>query len=518
MRCVSCAAENPDEHRFCSSCGQPLGQRCAGCGQELSASAGFCGHCGRASPASRAGLTTMPERRQTTILFCDLVGSTVLSNSMDPEELRQLIMAYHELAEAVIAEHQGFVAQYLGDGILAYFGYPQAKENDAERAVRAGLALVERARSAQQPGMDQLALRVGIATGLVVVGDITSRHTVEREIAVGSTPNLAARLQQIAAPGTVLISPTTKNLVGGHFEYEDLGLTHLRGFRQEIHLWRAVGEITGASRFEAHHSGAAIAPVIGRAEELATISRIREQVRSGHGHLLCVSGEAGIGKSRLLQAITDQEESTSFTVVRCQCDPHFQNTPLYPVVRLIERAAGVQRNEPIDDQLDRLQAWVRGDMGDASVRYLASLLSIDYSGRYAPLEESAELQREKTLGMILSQLLALAADGPVMILLEDAHWADPTSVKLLADIGAAIEQQPVLILVTGRPEFVPPWQDLRHATQLELAPLGPEDSTGVMRAVSGGRYCRRARETPSTSRSSRRRLSRHALRTARICS
>jgi class 3 adenylate cyclase len=413
------------------------------------------------------------ERRQLTVMFCDLVGSTALSARLDPEDLRAVIGAYHRCVAAGIERGGGFVAKYMGDGVLAYFGYPLADEHDAERAVRAGLALVEAVAApgrpparacpvldtgAGVPGVDAvverpLQVRIGIATGLVVVGDLIGEGEARERGVVGETPNLAARLQALAEPGTVVIAPSTRRLTGGLFDYEDLGATEIKGLAVPVLASRVLRESGAESRFEALRATAT--PLIGRDEELELLERRWQQAKTGEGCVVLISGEPGIGKSRLAQTLVDRLAGESLTRLRSFCSPHHQDSALYPTITQLERAAGFRRQDSADQRLDKLEAVLAqatNDLGEAAP-LLAALLSIPTGERYPPLDLTPQRQKERTLRALPAQVDGLAARTPVLMLFEDAHWSDPTSLELYDLIIDRVPALRVLLIITFRPEF-----------------------------------------------------------------
>src|SRR5215472_3648349 len=361
------------------------------------------------------------ERRQLTVMFCDLVGSTVLSARLDPEDLRAVIGAYHRCVAAVIEGTGGFVAKYMGDGVLAYFGYPRADEHDAERAVRAGLQLVEAVAGLDTVPGAPLQVRVGIGTGLVVVGDLIGQGAAQEQAVVGETPNLAARLQALAKPGTVVIAPSTSRLTGGLFDYDDLGPVEIKGLAALVEASRVLCESGAESRFEALR--AARTPLVGRDEELPLLQRRWRQARAGEGCVVLVSGEPGIGKSRLAQTLVEQLSGEPHTRLRLFCSPHHQESALYPTITQLERAAGFRREDTADQRLDKLEAVLRqaaSDLGEAAP-LIAALLSLPTSERYPPLDLTPQKQKEKTLQALVAQVEGLAARQPVLMLVEDAH-------------------------------------------------------------------------------------------------
>src|SRR5215472_2128120 len=361
MRCPSCMAENAASRRFCGECGASLPLPCPACGFENEPTARFCGGCGKrvAEAATPAPPASPPppridtaERRQLTVMFCDLVGSTALSARMDPEDLREVISAYQKCVAETVGCFDGFVAKYMGDGVLIYFGYPQAHEDDAERAVRAGLAVIEAV--GRLPARQDLSVRLGIATGLAVVGDLIGEGAAQERGVVGETPNLAARLQGLAAPNTLIIGEATRRQIGGLFDLEDLGPQQLAGFVDTQPAWRVLGESGEVSRFEALRSGET--PLVGRDEEVDLLLRRWEQAKSGEGRVVLISGEPGIGKSRLTAALSEQIGSEPHTRLRYFCSPHRQDSALYPFIAQLERAAGFARDDTVEVTLGKLRA------------------------------------------------------------------------------------------------------------------------------------------------------------------
>jgi class 3 adenylate cyclase len=383
-----------------------------------------------AVPAPVSATAPEAERRSVTVWFCDLVGSTALSARLDPEDLRAVIGAYHRSAAAVIERTGGFVAKYMGDGVLAYFGYPRADEHDAERAVRAGLALVEAVAGIETAAGEPLQVRIGIATGLVVVGDLIGQGAAQEQAVVGETPNLAARLQALAEPGMVVIAPSTRRLTGGLFDYQDLGAIEIKGLAVPVEAARVVRESGAESRFEALR--AARTPLVDRDEELGLLRRRWQQAKTGEGCIVLISGEPGIGKSRLAQALVEWIAGEPYTRLRTFCSPHHQDHALYPTITQLERAAGYRREDTVDQRLDKLEAVLAqatNDLGEAAP-VLAALLSLPTGERYPPLNLTPQKQKEKTLQALVAQVSGLAARQPLLMLFEDAHWSDPTSLEL----------------------------------------------------------------------------------------
>ncbi|WP_426441987.1 AAA family ATPase [Bradyrhizobium genosp. P] len=408
------------------------------------------------------------ERRQLTIMFCDLVGSTALSTRLDPEDLREIIGSYQSCCADIITGTKGFVARYMGDGVLAYFGYPQAHEHDAERAVRAGLALIEAVPKLASPVSGPLQVRVGIATGLVVVGDLISAGLAEEQAVIGETPNLAARLQTMAEPGTVVISSSTRRLTGGLFDYSELGTFPLKGFDEPVKVWQALGVSPTESRFEALRTSAL--PLVNRHEELDQLIQRWDGVQRGEGSVVLLSGEAGIGKSRIAQTLLEQLSSEPHMVVRQFGSPYHQDTALYPVITQLERTAGFRRDDRDEQRLAKLESTLvtaPGSRGE-TVSLFAGLLSIPGGGRYAALDLTPQKRKERTLQALLAQLEGLATRQPLLFLMEDMHWVDPTSLELFGQIVDRAPALPLLAIATFRPDFVPPWAGRPQVTTIGL--------------------------------------------------
>jgi predicted ATPase/class 3 adenylate cyclase/DNA-binding winged helix-turn-helix (wHTH) protein len=431
-------------------------------------------------------LSPGPERRQLTLLFCDLIGSAALSEQMDPEDFGSVIRIYLEHCAAAITRCGGHVANYIGDGVLAYFGYPYAREDAAERAVRAGLAVVQ-ATSDLKPDPDlALQLRAGIATGLVVNDQVGG--SAQGQVMVGKPLNLATRLAAIAEPGTVVIADSTRRLVGELFALEELDNRPLKGFTAPVQAWRVTGEGTAESPFQALR-GARLTPLVGRGQELSLLLDRWEQAQEGEGQVVLLAGEPGIGKSRLVQAVRDRLADEPHIHAGYYCSSHRRDSPLRPVIAQLERAANFSRGDDHGQKLAKLEVLLaRGSEDVARVAPLiASLLSIPSGGRYPPRAMSPQLQRERILAALVDQLAGLAAHLPVLLVWEDAHWADPTSLELLGLAIDRLQSLPVLALVTFRPEFAPPWPGHTHVTSLTLNRLGRRRCARLVAGLTGGR-------------------------------
>ena len=418
------------------------------------------------------------ERRQVTVMFCDLVGSTALSARMDPEDLREVIAAYHRCAAEIVRRFGGFVAQYLGDGVLVYFGYPQAHEDDAERAVRAGLELIGELGELRTHA--SLQARVGIATGLVVVGDLMdSGSAMERGI-VGETPNLAARLQGIAEPDALVIAEGTRKLLGNLFELVDLGARDLKGIAGPVRAWAVMRASSIESRFDALH-GADLTALVGRGEESELLLRRWTRAKNGEGQVVLLSGEAGIGKSRLTAALLERLAGEPHTRLRYFCSPQHSDSALYPIIRQMEGAAGLAHDNSPQARLDKLDALLAQTSTSAEDSALfAEMLSLANDGRYPVVELTPQQRRQRTLEALTAQIKALTRASPVLMIFEDAHWIDPTSLESLGRAVDQIRTMRVLLSVTFRPEFDPPWIGRPYVTALTINRLDQRDTDAMI--------------------------------------
>ena len=425
------------------------------------------------------------ERRQVTVMFSDLVGSTALSARMDPEDLREVIFAYQKCVAETVQRFGGFVAKYMGDGVLVYFGYPQAHEDDAERAVRAGLKLIAAVGALR--AASPLQTRVGIATGLVVVGDLIGSGEAQERGIVGETPNVAARLQGIAEPNTVAIAESTRKLVGNLFDLQDLGAQNLKGIGAPVRAWAALRPASVESRFEALRGGGLTA-LVGREEELELLLRRWSRAKSCEGQVVLLCGEPGIGKSRLTAALLETIASEPHTRLRYFCSPQRTDSAFYPIIGQMERAAGFTYDDPLEaklGKLDRVLAQTSTSVEDAAL--FADMLSLANDGRYPTLDLAPEQRRQGTLQALVSQMEVLAGQSPVLMIFEDAHWSDPTSLEAFGRVIDLIAGLRVLLLVTFRLEFAPPWIGQPHVTAVTLNRLPRRDIDAMIDGVLGNK-------------------------------
>ncbi len=491
MHCTNCAAEVPEQRKFCGQCGAAVVRRCLTCGAANPALNKFCGDCGTrlrvdspaAAPTARDARPI--ERRQLTVLFCDLVGSTALSARLDPEDFGAIIADYRRCITETVASFDGFVARHHGDGAVAYFGYPHAHEDDAERAVHASLALVQAV--ATLPAKEKLSARVGVATGVALVGDMSESAISEEHGILGDTPNLAARLQSLAQPGAVIISDRTKTIAGPQFEYLDLGKVEFKGFVKPVAAWQVAGKTAVTSRSHALQSSDLL-PLIGRDEEIELLLRRWERAKSGEGQVVLLSGEAGIGKSRLTIALLEQLAREPHIRLRFFCSPQHTDSPLYPVIGEMLRAAGFAHDDSQQAKMDKLDALLaQSSTPSEDAALFAEMLSLPNDGRYPPVEVEPQLRRQKTLKALGSQIEVLVRINPVLMIFEDAHWADPTSLELFARAVDWAVSHRLLLLVTFRPEFSPPGIGRPHVTELTLHRLAPRDINFLIERIVGNR-------------------------------
>jgi class 3 adenylate cyclase/predicted ATPase len=501
MRCASCGSTNPDGAKFCIECGAPLKKRCPACGVENLPQAKFCADCGTSLATTQGAQTTTPEvteaatpvdvqrqegeRRQLTVMFCDLVGSTALSGELDPEEWRSVVRDYQAACAAVIRRFEGDIAQFLGDGLLVYFGYPQAHEDDVQRAVRAGLEIITALQNPLATGAREIQVRIGIHTGLVVVGEIGDSGKRE-QLALGETPNVAARLQGLAEPNTVVISAASHRLVVGSFDFRDLGSHSLKGLSVPLQVYQVTGKSGVRSRLEAANVSG-LTPLVGREEEVAFLGRRWEQVMAGQGQVVLLSGEPGIGKSRLVRALTERLTGEAHVRIEWRCSPFDQNSAFHPVIEHLRQLLDFGRDDAPEERLGKLEGML-GQYGFTLPDVLplfAVLLSLPLLERYPPLTLTPERQKQKTLEALVVWLRKEAQRQPALLIVEDLHWVDPSTLELLGLLIEQLATVPVALMLTFRPDFHPPWPMLSHLTHLTLSRLARPQVEAMVERISG---------------------------------
>lgn len=472
--CPSCGKRNQPGAKFCSECGAGLTARPEASPRRRVS----------ASPMTTARAEASGERRQLTIMFCDLVGSTTLASRLDPEDMREVIGACLRMVTDVVKSLGGYAARYVGDGALIYFGYPQAHEDDAERAIQAGLQIIEEASALMLLEGFRPQFRVGVATGLVVVGDIVRAGAAGESDVAGETPHLAARLQTLAEPNTVVISHSTRQLAGELFAYRDLGAVALKGFAEPVQAFQVLGTTGAESRFEALRQSRQ-SPLVGRGEELQILERHWQQACEGQGQVVLLSGEAGIGKSRLTAMLSERAARQPHTRVRYYCSWHQQGSPFQPFITQLERAAQIVRDDSAARKLEKLQKVLTpGASPEEDLLLLADLLSVPLEERGSRLDLAPKRLRDKTMEALLRQAELLAAQRPLLMVFEDVHWIDPSSLDLLNLAIQRVPKLPILLIVTFRPEFQPPWSG-PNAVALQLLPLTHDDSAALVQASAG---------------------------------
>ena len=491
MRCVGCGRENRRERRFCAGCGASLTIACASCEFVNEPRDEFCGGCGRPLPSAAPGatpvapgsltLTRAAERRQLTVLFCDLVGSTELSARLDPEELREVVRAYQAASGEAVRRYDGYVAQYLGDGLLVYFGYPVAHEDDAKRAVRAALGIVQAIRELNERDSVRLAVRVGIHTGPVVVGEMGDRR---EQLALGETPNVAARLQSLAEPGCVVISGASLKLVQRAFACQDLGLHAIKGIAAPVAAHRVLGEI-GAAQHAAPPTP--LGRLVGRDPQVALLLGHWESAARGFGQAVLIKGEPGIGKSRLLETVRERASGTPHTRLAASCSPYHQTSPMYAVTQLLCDAAALRADDPPAVRFRGLTDWVTALAlpHDEALPLLVSLLGLPAELHPMP-DWTPQRIKQKTLESVLLALRTLARRQPLLLVVEDLHWVDASTLELLTLLVEEVATTPILALFTARTEFTASWAARAHTSQLMLDRLPPGDAEAIVLRVAGG--------------------------------
>jgi class 3 adenylate cyclase/predicted ATPase len=431
----------------------------------------------------------VPERRQLTVMFCDLVGSTEMSTRLDPEDMRDIIRAFQDVCSGAVARYDGFLARFMGDGVLAYFGFPRAHEEDAERAIRSGLDIVGAVGKLETPARRKLAVRVGIATGIVVVGDLIGQGAAQEQDVIGETPNLAARLQALADPGTVVIAESTKRLVGRTFELESLGIQVLKGFGTPVPVWSVLRDARNSTRFEALR-WQGLSPLVNREVETTLLQDRWRRARDGEGgQVVLVTGEAGIGKSRIVAALAEHVTASPHIAISYQCSPHHVNEALHPILSEIRRAAGMVSDESDSTKLEKLEAMIARNALEAGeiAPLLAVALSIPTGDRYPPMDWTPAERKERTTAALIVLFAARSHRAPALALLEDAHWIDPTSLDVFGRLMKQLPGLNALLVVTARPEFTPTWGARENSSVLQINRLARAESIAVLQRVAGGK-------------------------------
>jgi class 3 adenylate cyclase/tetratricopeptide (TPR) repeat protein len=492
MRCSKCSAENPEGLKFCNHCGAPFGQRCPKCGFDNACAARFCGDCGASlDSASIRGETephesTTGERRHLTVLFCDLVDSTRIAAQLDPEEWRETVASYQRAAAEAITRFGGHVAKYLGDGVMAFFGYPQAHDNDAERAARAGLAILDSiAKLNEQAGRPRLAARVGIHSGTVVVGAGASK---EADV-FGDAPNIAARVQEVAAADTIVITDDTHRLLAGLFVVQGLETPALKGVERSLQLHRVIQPSGVRGRMQAAAATRGLTPFVGREDEVRLLMSRWERAFEGEGQVALIIGEAGIGKSRLVQRFQELIAGTAHTSIEVAAAPFFQNTPFYPVVEMLKRELGSRGNESSEENLALLESRLEsaGLKPLEAIPLIAPLLALPLPAKYPPSALLPEQQRRRLLATLVEWVLGAARAQPTVIATEDLHWADPSTLELIQQLVEQGAMARLLLLYTARPEFRPQWPLRAHHAHIVLNRLSSRDVRTMVQEVAARR-------------------------------
>src|SRR5229473_2642603 len=492
MRCSKCGTENASDRKFCGECGAQLWLRCPKCGKENGPPFRFCGECGAAlvdaarttvAEATPTAVSAAGERRHLTVLFCDLVGSTALAGQLDPEEWRETVGGYHRAAAEAITRFGGHVAKYLGDGVMAFFGYPEAHDNDAERAARAGLAILDTiAKLNEQSERRKLSARVGIDSGAVVVGAGAGKETD----VFGDAPNIAARVEAAAEPGTVMITDAVHRLVSGLFVVEDRGAQPLKGIERPTQLYRVIQPSGMRGRLEAGAAARGLTPFVGREDELRSLANRWERALEGEGQVALIIGEAGIGKSRLVQRFHEQIKGTPHTWVEAVAAPFYQNTPFYPVSEMLRWLTAADGSEPADERIAQLESGLTtaGLKPAETIQLIAPLLNLPLTEKYPPSSLSPEQQRRRLLATLVEWVLGAARVQPLVIEIEDLHWTDPSTLELIQLLVEQGARSRLLLLYTARPEFHPQWPLRSHHTQITLNRLNARNVREMIAQVA----------------------------------
>lgn len=488
MICSRCESENPASFRFCNSCGAQLGQACPTCGFENPAQSKFCGGCGAGLQEIRAG-DARGERRQLTVLFCDMVGATALSQLLDPEDLRELILSYQKVCGDAVLAHEGHVAQYLGDGVVMYFGYPRSHEDEAQRAVRCGLDILKGIDTLRVSGKisrdTSLDVRLGAHTGRVLVGPVGAGDRMD-QIALGDTPNIAARIQSEAEPGTLVVSEVTWKIVEGYVTGKCLGQWQLKGVSEPMRLWLITGESLSRERIEV---ASILTSFIGRKQERSTLEQTWQDSRAGHSRFVLLRGDPGMGKSRLAQLFCDEVQFRVTDLASMRSTPYNSNSPFHPVIELIERRLGLGHVQTSAERLRRVEEGLAGlDLaGPETIVLLTSLLSIPVDDRYAPLDLSPARRRTRTMQLLVDYITAIARAGPALLLVEDLHWTDTSTLEFLELLVTTAPDVPLFGIFTARCEFEVRWAAAPTLRTIELSKFERAEMEAMVRSVALGK-------------------------------
>ncbi len=488
MICTRCGSANAASFRFCSNCGTQLGQACPTCGFENPAESKFCGGCGARLQEVRAE-DARGERRQLTVLFCDMVGATALSQLLDPEDLRELIVSCQEICADAVLAHEGHVAQYLGDGVVMYFGYPRSHEDEAQRAVRCGLDILKGVEAVRDSGRippdTSLDVRLGAHTGRVVVGPVGAGDRRD-QIALGDTPNIAARIQSEAEPGTLVVSDVTWKIVEGYFMGKYLGEWQLKGVSELIRLWLVTGESPSRERIEV---ASILTSFVGRERERSVLEQTWEDSRAGHSRFILLRGDPGMGKSRLAQLFCDEVQFRAADLVGMRSTPYNSNSPFHPVIELIERKFGLDHVQTSAERLERVEEGLAGfELAEPeAIVLLASLLSIPTGDRYAPLDLSPARRRTRTMQLLRDFITAIARAGPALLLVEDLHWTDTSTLEFLELLVTTAPDVPLLGIFTARCEFNVGWAAAPALRTIELSKFQRAEMEAMVRSVALGK-------------------------------
>jgi class 3 adenylate cyclase/tetratricopeptide (TPR) repeat protein len=486
--CIRCGSENAPSFRFCGNCGTQLGQACPACGFQNFAESKFCGGCGARLQEVQAE-DAQGERRQLTVLFCDVVGATALSQLLDPEDLRELIICCQKVCGDAVVAHEGHVAQYLGDGVVMYFGYPRSHEDEAQRAVRCGLEILKGVEAVRDSGSIppevSLDVRLGAHTGRVVMGPVGVGDRRD-QIALGDTPNIAARIQCEAEPGTLLVSEVTWRIVEGYFTGKCLGEWQLKGVSEPMRLWLVTGESSSRERIEV---ASILTPFVGREREQYLLEQAWEDSRSGHSRFVLLRGDPGMGKSRLARVFCDQVQFQAADLLVMRTTPYDTNSPFHPVIQLIERKFRLEHTQTPAERLDRTEEGLRslGIAETEEAMLLASLLSISTGDRYPPSELSPVRRRTRTLELLVEFITAIARTGPTLLLVEDLHWADTSTLEFLELLVTTASDMPLLGLFTARGEFDLRWAGAPALRTIELTRFQPAEVEAMVRGAALGK-------------------------------